>query len=398
MDTALAGYLLNPSASGYDVERLCAEYGVALADFEEPELNFGAAMPGLCQALEQAIAENNQQELLEAIEIPLSFVLAQMEHIGFYVDRESIQAYGKELEAQVNQLPRRDHPGGGVRVQHQLPPSSWGRRCSASWGCPTGKRQRAAGPPTPTCWRSCGCSTRWWDKVLRYRTVAKLKSTYCDGLLKVIGPDGRVHSHLQPDGDPHRPHLQRRAQPAEHPRAHPPSGGSCGSSSPGRAENLLVDADYSQIELRVLAHVADDAAMKEDFLEGRDIHTRHGGPRVPNARGHGHQGHALQGQGRKLRHCLRHRGLLPVQGHRRHPQGGRRLYQGVPAQLRRRGRLYEAGGGRGQGEGLCGDPLRPAALSAGAEKRQLQPAGLWGAGGPGTCPSRGRRRTSSKSP
>ena len=104
MDTALAGYLLNPSASGYDVERLCAEYGVALADFEEPELNFGAAMPGLCRALEQAIAENNQQELLEAIEIPLSFVLAQMEHIGFYVDRESIQAYGKELEAQVNQL------------------------------------------------------------------------------------------------------------------------------------------------------------------------------------------------------------------------------------------------------------------------------------------------------
>ena len=99
MDTALAGYLLNPSASGYDVERLCAEYGVALADFEEPELRFGAAMPGLCQALEQAIAENSQQELLEAIEIPLSFVLAQMEHIGFYVDKESIRAYGKELEA-----------------------------------------------------------------------------------------------------------------------------------------------------------------------------------------------------------------------------------------------------------------------------------------------------------
>ena len=55
-------------------------------------------MPGLCRALEQAIAENSQQELLEAIEIPLSFVLAQMEHIGFYVDKESIQAYGKELE------------------------------------------------------------------------------------------------------------------------------------------------------------------------------------------------------------------------------------------------------------------------------------------------------------
>mgnify|MGYP003187611762 CR=1 FL=1 len=66
MDTALAGYLLNPSASNYGVERLCAEYGVPLSDFAEPVLNFGAAMPELCRALSKALAENGQQELLES--------------------------------------------------------------------------------------------------------------------------------------------------------------------------------------------------------------------------------------------------------------------------------------------------------------------------------------------
>ena len=104
MDTALAGYLLNPSASGYDVERLCAEYQVSLPDFAEPELNLAAAMPELCKALEKAVRENGQEKLLSTIEIPLAFVLAQMEHIGFYVDKESIASYGKELEEQVNAL------------------------------------------------------------------------------------------------------------------------------------------------------------------------------------------------------------------------------------------------------------------------------------------------------
>ncbi len=70
MDTALAGYLLNPSASGYDVERLAAEYGVALPDFEDPELNAGAALPALAKALSKAIRENGQEELLSTIEFP----------------------------------------------------------------------------------------------------------------------------------------------------------------------------------------------------------------------------------------------------------------------------------------------------------------------------------------
>ena len=111
------------------------------------------------------------------------------------------------------------------------------------------------------------------DKVLRYRTVAKLKSTYCDGLLKVIGPDGAGFTP---------PLIRRRPVPGAISSAEPnlqnipvrtPIGRELRKFFAGSGGNLLVDADYSQIELRVLAHVADDAAMKEDFLEGRDIHT-----------------------------------------------------------------------------------------------------------------------------
>ena len=271
MDTALAGYLLNPSASGYDVERLCAEYGVALADFEEPELNFGAAMPGLCRALEQAIAENNQQELLEAIEIPLSFVLAQMEHIGFYVDRESIQAYGKELEAQVNQL--HDEIIEEVGYEFNInSPKQLGEALFGKLGLPHGKKTKSGWSTNADVLEELRLLHPVVDKVLRYRTVAKLKSTYCDGLLKVIGPDGRVHSTFN-QTETRTGRISSAEPNLQNIPVRTPIGRELRKFFAGAKGNLLVDADYSQIELRVLAHVADDAAMKEDFLEGRDIHT-----------------------------------------------------------------------------------------------------------------------------
>ena len=271
MDTALAGYLLNPSASGYDVERLCAEYGVALADFEETELNFGAAMPGLCRALEQAIAENNQQELLEAIEIPLSFVLAQMEHIGFYVDRESIQAYGKELEAQVNQL--HDEIIQEVGYEFNInSPKQLGEALFGKLGLPHGKKTKGGWSTNADVLEELRLLHPVVDKVLRYRTVAKLKSTYCDGLLKVIGPDGRVHSTFN-QTETRTGRISSAEPNLQNIPVRTPIGRELRKFFAGSDGNLLVDADYSQIELRVLAHVADDAAMKEDFLEGRDIHT-----------------------------------------------------------------------------------------------------------------------------
>ena len=267
---ALAGYLLNPSASGYDVERLAAEYGVSLPDFEEPELNLAAAMPGLSQALSKAVAENGQEELLRTIEIPLSFVLAQMEHIGFYVDKDSIRSYGQELEAQAKEL--QEAIIGEVGYEFNInSPKQLGEALFGKLGLPHGKKTKSGWSTNADVLEELRALHPVVDMVLRYRTVAKLKSTYCDGLLKVIGPDGRVHSTFN----------QTETRTGRISSAEPNLQNIPVRTPIGRelrkffaAENgLLVDADYSQIELRVLAHVADDAAMREDFLEGRDIHT-----------------------------------------------------------------------------------------------------------------------------
>ena len=195
MDTALAAYLLNPSASGYDLLRLAAEYSVPLPDFEEEEYNCAAVMPGLCEALQKAIDSNNQQELLENIEIPLSFVLAQMEHTGFYVDSVSIREYGEKLQAEVEAL----HGSIIQQVGYDFninSPKQLGEALFEKLGLPHGKKTKSGWSTSADVLESLRPINPVVDEILRYRTVAKLKSTYCDGLLKVIGPDGRIHSKI----------------------------------------------------------------------------------------------------------------------------------------------------------------------------------------------------------
>ena len=270
MDTALAGYLLNPSATAYDVPRLAAEYGVALADFEDPELIAGAVMPGLCAALFKAIDQNSQRELLENIEIPLARVLAKMEHVGFAVDKESIESYGKEMERQVEAL----HASILSQVGYDFninSPKQLGEALFEKLGLPHGKKTKTGWSTNADVLEELRVLHPVVDEVLRYRTVAKLKSTYCDGLLKVIGKDGRIHSSFN----------QTETRTGRISSTEPNLQNIPVRTAIGRelrkffaAESgVLVDADYSQIELRVLAHVASDEAMREDFLAGHDIHA-----------------------------------------------------------------------------------------------------------------------------
>ncbi len=269
-DTALAGYLLNPSASGYDVPRLAAEYGVALPELEEAVMVSAAVMPKLCGALRKAIDENQQRELLETIEIPLAYVLAQMEHVGFYVDRDSIETYGKEMERQVTEL----HDSIVEQVGYEFninSPKQLGEALFDKLGLPHGKKTKSGWSTNADVLEELRYLHPVVDQVLRYRTVAKLKSTYCDGLLKVIAPDGRIHSNFN----------QTETRTGRISSTEPNLQNIPVRTAIGRelrkffaAETgVLVDADYSQIELRVLAHVANDSAMREDFLEGRDIHS-----------------------------------------------------------------------------------------------------------------------------
>ncbi|ANU54936.1 DNA polymerase I [Acutalibacter muris] len=270
LDTALAAYLLNPSATGYDVLRLAAEYSVPLPDFEQEEYNCAAVMPGLCQALQKAIDGNNQRELLENIEIPLSFVLAQMEHIGFYVDSESIKEYGEKLQKEVESL----HDSIIEQVGYDFninSPKQLGEALFEKLGLPHGKKTKSGWSTNADVLESLRPMNPVVDEILRYRTVAKLKSTYCDGLLKVIGPDGRIHSSFN-QTETRTGRISSTEPNMQNIPVRTPIGRELRKFFAAE-HGVLVDADYSQIELRVLAHVANDPAMREDFLQGHDIHA-----------------------------------------------------------------------------------------------------------------------------
>ena len=270
MDTALAGYLLNPSATGYGAARLCKEYGVAPADLGGQDEGIGAAFPALCEKLGRAIDENGQRELLENIEIPLAAVLAGMEHVGFYVDRESIQAYGQEMERQVQRL--HDEIIRQVGYEFNInSPKQLGEALFEKLGLPHGKKTKTGWSTNADVLEDLRTLHPVVDQVLRYRTVAKLKSTYCDGLLKVIGEDGRIHSNFN-QMETRTGRISSTEPNLQNIPVRTPIGRELRKFFAAET-GVLVDADYSQIELRVLAHVAGDENMRADFLAGRDIHA-----------------------------------------------------------------------------------------------------------------------------
>ncbi|MCI1966110.1 MAG: DNA polymerase I [Oscillospiraceae bacterium] len=270
-DTLLAAYLLNPSASGYEPARLAQEYGVPQPEGELSEGQVCAAvLPGLADRLAEKIAEYSQTELLETIEIPLANVLADMENTGFAVDADGIRRFGETLQARIEELQRQVYESVGYEFNVNSP-KQLGEALFEKLGLPHGKK-------TKTGW-STGAQTleklRYdhpvVEMVLDYRTLAKLKSTYCDGLLKVVAPDGRIHSSFNQtetrtgrisSTEPNLQNIPVRTELGREMRRF-------FVARPGWA---LVDADYSQIELRVLAHVANDENMIRAFRENSDIH------------------------------------------------------------------------------------------------------------------------------
>jgi len=269
-DTILAAYLLNPSASEYDVLRLSAEYAVPVPDMESVPEKCAAIMPELCSKLQSSIDENSQHELLIDIELPLAAVLAEMEHLGFYVDADAIEKYGLQLQEQSDLLKSSILEQVGYEFNINSP-KQLGEALFGKLGLPHGKKTKSGWSTNADVLEDLRYLHPVIDEVLKYRTLTKLKSTYCDGLVKVIAEDGRIHSSFN----------QTETRTGRISSTEPNMQNIPVRTAIGRefrkffsAESgVLVDADYSQIELRVLAHVANDSAMIEDFKEGRDIHT-----------------------------------------------------------------------------------------------------------------------------
>ena len=286
LDTSLSGYLLNPNSSDYSVSALSEVYNLekvkvktddeSLLSIYEDEKDFiksSAVMKALSLKLMSDITENNQEKLLYEIEIPLSKVLASMEREGFSVDREGIVAYGEKLASVIEVKLSNIYALAGCEFNVNSPKQLGEVLFSEDkLNLPHQKKTKSGYSTNAEVLEFLKDKHPIIPEILEYRTLSKLKSTYCDGLLKVIDNDGRIHSTLnQTETRTGRisstePNLQNIPVRTE-------LGRELRRFFNAKEGFILVDADYSQIELRVLASMAEDEIMKKAFIENLDIHT-----------------------------------------------------------------------------------------------------------------------------
>ena len=288
-DTALAGYLLDATVGRYDIASLFAAYFhrtlaepkhleseafSMLGDTVEAETAFRiytSAVDALYEALAPAMEERQLHTLYYEVELPLCAVLARMECAGMRVDADALAAFGSEMDAQLKALEQRIYEKAGASFNINSP-KQLGEVLFERLQLPHGKKTKTGWSTNADVLEKLRWENPIVEEVLQYRQYAKFRSTYCDGLLKVIAPDGRIHTSFQMTAtatgrlsstEPNLQNIPTRTQlGSEFRRMFIPADG-C----------VLVDADYSQIELRLLAHIADDEAMKQAFLSGEDIHT-----------------------------------------------------------------------------------------------------------------------------
>lgn len=344
-DAMLAAYLLNPNASDYSLKRLQEEAGTAAPKLENETAWQAAVLPRVKNWQAASLLANGQQKLLEEMEIPLAQVLARMENIGFLVDGESIRVYGERLETEIEALQKQIYEEVGYEFNINSP-KQLGDALFVKLGLPSGKKTKTGYSTNAEILEKLRYDHPAVELVLHYRTLTKLKSTYCEGMLKVIGPDGRIHSNFnQTETRTGRisstePNLQNIPVRTE-------LGRELRKFFLAKEGWVLVDADYSQIELRVLAHIAHDENMIKAFQDKEDIHT------ITASQVFGMPPEMVtplmrsRAKAVNFRHCLRHRRVFPVQGYQRFQERGSAVYRRLPYPVFRCGPVYEGSGGKG---------------------------------------------------
>ena len=268
-DGKLAAYLLNPSASGYAVKNLAGEYDVPAAFACEAAPDAGV-LAALLDKLAAALDESEQRKLHDEMELPLARVLADMERIGFAVNAEGIRAFGDSLRSELDGILQSIYTEVGYEFNVNSP-KQLGEALFDKLGLPPRKKTSRGYSTDAETLESLRPYSPVIDQILKYRTYAKLLSTYVDGLLTAQAADGRVHStFIQTEARTGRisstePNLQNIPIRTE-------LGSRLRDFFVAGEGQLLVDADYSQIELRILAHITGDEAMQQAFLHGADIH------------------------------------------------------------------------------------------------------------------------------
>ncbi len=270
-DAMLSAYLINPSSGAYDLKRIIAEYaGAEFAEGEETAF-YTAYLKKAFENMSKLIDEHSQTRLLEEIELPLAKVLSSMECEGFLVDAKGIRTFGAELQVKIEALVKEIFESAGYEFNLNSP-KQLGEALFEKMGLPAKKKTKSGYSTSADVLEGLASEYPIVARILEYRTLAKLKSTYCEGLLKVIADDGRIRSTLNQtetrtgrisSTEPNLQNIPVRSELGREMRKFFRAKEGC----------TLVDADYSQIELRVLAHIANDENMMNAFNNGDDIHA-----------------------------------------------------------------------------------------------------------------------------
>ncbi len=266
----LAGYLLNSQASEYTAENLCLAYRVAYrADMGE--FADVCSLIALAERLTQELEAADMTALYNDIELPLCETLASMEYYGVDADADGIRAFGDKLNENLGEITDEIYRLAGQEFNISSP-KQLGKVLFEDLRLPCKKKTKSGYSTNAEVLESIANKHPIVPMILEYRTLSKLSSTYVDSLLKQIHADGRVHSIFKQtetrtgrisSTEPNMQNIPVRKELGREMRRFFIAREGC----------LLVDADYSQIELRVLASVCGDENMQQAFLSGSDIHT-----------------------------------------------------------------------------------------------------------------------------
>lgn len=266
----LAGYLLKSQASDYTIENLCSAYKVTYRYDMEDYADI-ASLKSLCTRLKAEIELTEMESLLYDIEQPLCEVLASMEVSGVKVDVNGVEEFGNALKKQIDELQKSIYELAGKEF-NIASPKQLGIVLFEDLSLPCKKKTKSGYSTNAEVLESLVDVHPIVSMILEYRTLTKLNSTYVDGLLKQIHDDGRVHSVFRQtetrtgrisSTEPNMQNIPVRKELGRNMR----------KFFVADEGNVLLDADYSQIELRVLASVCGDENMQSAFINGEDIHT-----------------------------------------------------------------------------------------------------------------------------